>query len=76
LARAGGATTARRHAWPRTAAKELPFEIGSRAAPLDGGGVGHGYHDGRVTVLFDEVRYRTLALEFVAERDLLAAEDT
>jgi hypothetical protein len=27
-------------------------------------------------VLFDEVRYRTLALELVAERDLLAAEDT
>ena len=35
----------------------------------------HGYDDGRVTVLFDEVGYRTLALELVAERDLLAAEE-
>ena len=34
----------------------------------------HGY-DGRVTVLFDEIGYRTLALELVAERDLLAAEE-
>ena len=35
----------------------------------------HGFDAGRVTVLFDEVRYLTLALELVAARDLLAAEE-
>jgi ATP-dependent DNA helicase RecQ len=55
---------------------ELPFDVGSRVAHREwGGGVVHGYDDGRVTVLFDEVGYRTLALELVAERDLLAAEE-
>jgi superfamily II DNA helicase RecQ len=55
---------------------ELPFDVGSRVAHREwGGGVVHGFDDGRVTVLFDEVRYRTLALELVEARDLLAAEE-
>jgi ATP-dependent DNA helicase RecQ len=55
---------------------ELPFDVGSRVAHREwGGGVVHGFDDGRVTVLFDEVRYLTLALELVEARDLLAAEE-
>ena len=36
-----------------------------------GGGVVHGYDDGRVTVVFDAVGYRSRGLDLVAERALL-----
>jgi ATP-dependent DNA helicase RecQ len=49
-----------------------PFEVGARVEHAEwGAGVVHGIDDGRVTVLFDAVGYRTLALELVEGRDLL-----
>ena len=54
------------------AGEDQPFEVGSRVVHAHwGGGVVHGYDDGRVTVLFDGVGYRSLALDLVAERGLL-----
>ena len=52
---------------------DVPFEVGSRVAHGQWGeGVVHRYDDDAVVVLFDEVGYKTLALEVVTERDLLA----
>jgi hypothetical protein len=66
--RAEGATTARREP---SAAKSCRSRLPRRAPRLGR----RGYDDGRVTVLFDEVGYRALALELVAERDLHAADE-
>jgi ATP-dependent DNA helicase RecQ len=53
--------------------EEVPFEIGSRVAHGQWGeGVVHRYDDDAIVVLFDEVGYKTLALEVVTERSLLA----
>jgi ATP-dependent DNA helicase RecQ len=52
--------------------EEVPFEIGSRVAHGQWGeGVVHRYDDDAIVVLFDEVGYKTLALEVVQERGLL-----
>ena len=54
---------------------EQPFEVGARVAHAEwGGGMVHGLDDGRVTVLFDAVGYRTVALELLEERGLLRPE--
>jgi ATP-dependent DNA helicase RecQ len=54
--------------------EDVPFEIGSRVAHEQwGGGVVQRYDDDAIVVLFDEVGYKTLALEVVRERGLLAA---
>ena len=51
---------------------DVPFEVGSRVAHGQWGeGVVQRYDDDAVVVLFDEVGYKTLALEVVAERSLL-----
>ena len=51
---------------------EVPFEVGSRVAHGQWGeGVVQRYDDDAVVVLFDEVGYKTLALEVVEERSLL-----
>jgi ATP-dependent DNA helicase RecQ len=51
---------------------EVPFEVGSRVAHGQWGeGVVQRYDDEAVVVLFDEVGYKTLALEVVTERSLL-----
>ena len=54
--------------------EEEPYDVGAPVLHSQwGGGVVHGY-DGRVTVLFDTVGYRSLGLDLVAERDLLELE--
>ena len=54
---------------------EEPYNVGARVFHAQwGGGVVHGYDDGRVTVLFDTVGYRSLGLDLVAERELLEFE--
>jgi ATP-dependent DNA helicase RecQ len=51
---------------------EVPFEVGSRVAHGQWGkGIVQRYDDDAVVVLFDEVGYKTLALEVVEERSLL-----
>jgi ATP-dependent DNA helicase RecQ len=51
---------------------EVPFEVGARVAHGQWGeGVVQRYDDDAVVILFDEVGYKTLALEVVAERSLL-----
>ena len=51
---------------------DVPFELGSRVAHAQWGeGVVQRYDDEAVVVLFDEVGYKTLALEVVEERSLL-----
>ena len=51
---------------------DVPFEVGSRVAHGEWGeGVVQRYDDDAVVVLFDEVGYKTLALEVVTERSLL-----
>ena len=53
---------------------ELPFAVGARVAHGQwGGGVVQRYDDDAVIVLFDEVGYKTLALDVVRERALLSA---
>ncbi len=53
---------------------DVPFEVGSRVAHGQWGeGVVQRYDDDAVVVLFDEVGYKTLALDVVAERSLLEA---
>ena len=50
----------------------MPFPVGSRVAHERWGeGVVQRYDDEAVVVLFDEVGYKTLALELVRERGLL-----
>jgi ATP-dependent DNA helicase RecQ len=51
---------------------DVPFAVGSRVAHERWGeGVVQRYDDDAVVVLFDEVGYKTLALELVRERGLL-----
>jgi ATP-dependent DNA helicase RecQ len=57
-----------------SAPDDVPFEVGARVAHDQWGeGVVQRYDDGAVVVLFDDVGYKTLALEVVRERDLLRA---
>jgi len=54
------------------AAADAPFAVGARVAHGDWGeGVVQRYDDDSLVVLFDEVGYKTLALEVVRERGLL-----
>jgi ATP-dependent DNA helicase RecQ len=51
----------------------VPFTVGGRVAHAQWGeGVVQRYDDDAVVVLFDEVGYKTLALDVVRERELLA----
>ena len=51
---------------------DVPFAVGGRVAHEQWGeGVVQRYDDDAVVVLFDEVGYKTLALEVVRERELL-----
>jgi ATP-dependent DNA helicase RecQ len=51
----------------------VPFGVGTRVSHGDWGeGVVQRYDDDAVVVLFDDVGYKTLALEVVLERDLLS----
>jgi ATP-dependent DNA helicase RecQ len=51
---------------------DVPFTVGSRVAHAQwGSGVVQRYDDDAVVVLFDEVGYKTLALDVVRERELL-----
>jgi ATP-dependent DNA helicase RecQ len=53
---------------------DVPFTVGERVAHDQwGGGVVQRYDNGSVVVLFDEVGYKTLALQLVCERGLLVA---
>ena len=53
---------------------DVPFAVGSRIAHAQwGAGVVQRYDEDAVVVLFDEVGYKTLALEVVRERGLLQA---
>ena len=53
---------------------DVPFAVGSRVAHDDWGeGVVQRYDDDAVVVLFDDVGYKTLALDVVVERALLRA---
>src|SRR3954447_6243802 len=55
-------------------AADVPFAVGSRVAHGQWGeGVVQRYDDDAMVVLFDEVGYKTLALEVVRSRDLLTA---
>ena len=55
-----------------TPSGELPFAIGARVVhPLWGEGVVQRYDDEAVVVLFDDVGYKTLALDVLRERGLL-----
>jgi ATP-dependent DNA helicase RecQ len=54
--------------------RDVPFALGARVAHRDWGeGVVQHYDGDAMTVLFDEVGYKTLALEVVLERGLLEA---
>ena len=55
-----------------TTIQEQPFALGQRVQHAEWGtGVVQQYEPGRVVVLFDEVGFRTLALDVVEERGLL-----
>ncbi len=57
----------------RPAASDGPFALGSRVRHGQWGeGAVQRYDEGAVVVLFDEVGYKTLSLDVVIERDLLA----
>jgi ATP-dependent DNA helicase RecQ len=57
-----------------TAGGDEPFPVGARVAHGQWGeGVVQRYDDAAVVVLFDEVGYKTLALDVVRERGLLSA---
>jgi ATP-dependent DNA helicase RecQ len=54
--------------------RDVPFALGARVAHAQWGeGVVQRYDDGAVAVLFDEVGYKTLALEVVRDRGVLTA---
>jgi ATP-dependent DNA helicase RecQ len=54
-------------------ATDVPFEVGERVVHGQwGGGVVQRYDDDAVVVLFDDAGYKTLALEVVRDRGLLA----
>ena len=56
-------------------AHDLPFELGARVTHGRWGtGVVQRYEADKLVVLFDEVGYKTLALDLVRERGLLEAE--
>jgi ATP-dependent DNA helicase RecQ len=56
------------------APEDVPFAVGSRVAHDEwGNGVVQRYDDAAVVVLFDDVGYKTLALDVVLERSLLRA---
>jgi ATP-dependent DNA helicase RecQ len=51
---------------------DVPFELGSRVAHREWGmGVVQRYEGDKMVVLFDEVGYKTLAVDLVAEHELL-----
>jgi ATP-dependent DNA helicase RecQ len=53
---------------------EWPFPVGARVVhPTFGDGVLQRYDGDRLVVLFDDVGYKSLALELVADRGLLRA---
>jgi ATP-dependent DNA helicase RecQ len=53
---------------------DAPFAVGARVAhPSWGEGVVQRYDDLAVVVLFDEVGYKSLALDVIAERGILSA---
>jgi ATP-dependent DNA helicase RecQ len=53
---------------------DVPFALGSRVAHAQWGeGVVQRYDEDAVAVLFDEVGYKTLALDVVRERNVLTA---
>jgi ATP-dependent DNA helicase RecQ len=53
---------------------DAPFAVGARVAhPSWGEGVVQRYDDLAVVVLFDEVGYKSLALDVIAEREILTA---
>jgi ATP-dependent DNA helicase RecQ len=53
---------------------DLPFAVGARVAHASWGeGVVQRYDEDSVVVLFDEVGYKSLALEVIAEREILTA---
>jgi ATP-dependent DNA helicase RecQ len=53
-----------------------PFAVGDRVRHAEwGGGTVGQVEDGQVTVVFDAVGYKTLAVDLVVERGLLAAEE-
>jgi ATP-dependent DNA helicase RecQ len=57
---------------PALAAEDHPFPVGARVRHGQwGAGAVQRYDDGAVVVLFDDVGYKTLALEVVVERRLL-----
>jgi ATP-dependent DNA helicase RecQ len=57
-----------------SAPDDVPFAVGSRVAHREWGeGVVQRYDDEAVVVLFDDVGYKTLALDVVLERALLRA---
>lgn len=52
--------------------QDVPFAVGARVEHgAWGEGVVQRYDDGAISVLFDDVGYKTLALEVVVERELL-----
>jgi ATP-dependent DNA helicase RecQ len=54
--------------------EDVPFAVGARVAHGQWGeGVVQRYDDDAVVVLFDDVGYKTLALDLVVQRDLLRA---
>ena len=56
-------------------ARDGPFAVGERVRHADWGGGSVGQiEDGQVTVVFDTVGYKTLAMDLVVERGLLEAE--
>jgi len=51
-----------------------PFEVGARVAHADwGAGTVQRYEDDKLVVLFDDVGWKTLAVDLVVERRLLSA---
>ncbi len=59
-----------------TTVQDQPFALSQRVEhPEWGTGVVQQYEPGRVVVLFDDVGFRTLALDVVAERGLLTPQD-
>ncbi|HST46325.1 RecQ family ATP-dependent DNA helicase [Jatrophihabitans sp.] len=59
-----------------TTVQAMPFALGQRVEHAEWGiGVVQQYEPGRVVVLFDDVGFRTLALDVVAERELLTPVD-
>jgi ATP-dependent DNA helicase RecQ len=61
----------------QTAAHDLPFPVGARVVHRSWGrGVVQRYGRRDVSVLFDEVGYKTLALDIVEQRDVLRQEES